>query len=271
MKRNLVILLICVIVFFTMCLSSCTIDLCVCGQLDTEAELTVLNCNMCSDHPTTIKGCHFENDCIDCYWFPFLCGCYGNDFTGNEEIGKASCPIPSIVFCGFDFTLLECYGTNLEKKDHNTDIETSNVVEATEGVDYTIDRVVIRVNDEDIELGKNFSIEANIETLLSLIMLQSEVEIKYFVEYTALKELHSVELNCEFEYDSMADFSKNFTRKVNVKAGNIQETYGEPNYKSENIKPGKHIITATASLNMYEILALEDMTNFYFRAYGYED
>lgn len=276
MRRFLVIFLIFTLLASIILMSSCNeSDSCTCvkdHRVPTYCggELGVSCVGESCDKEVEVSGCHINNNCIDCYWFPFLFGCYKNDLN---------CMLfPSCVVFGFDFTLLEFYSYNIVDMEP-TDIEKRNVVKAVEGVDYIIDSVIIMVDDKQVKLNGNHlgqgglngeNIKDDISTILGLIMLYREAEIKFFVEYTVLTELNLAELHCEFEYDGL-DFSKNLTRSVTTKVGNVPESYGDPNYISKNIKPGKHIITATASLNMYEILALENMTNFYFVAYTYEN
>ncbi|MBR5632907.1 MAG: hypothetical protein IKW68_02925, partial [Clostridia bacterium] len=194
MKRNLIIAIFFAVLFVGLCLMSCTCE--------GNANLTVFkaDCSGNTDDEVTLNGCHVENSCIDCYWFPMANGCYGNEFTANEYF--SGCMPPSCVVCGFDCTLMECYGTG---KDEGTNYEPRPVRTAIEGVDYTIDNIIVMVDDEVTEFGDGNLDLDDLERVLHLMLLREAVTIRIYVEYTAINELHSAEFSCDFQYRSSAD------------------------------------------------------------------
>ena len=99
--------------------------------------------------------------------------------------------------------------------------------------------------------------------------MQEAVTLEFFVEYTALKELQSVSFECEFQYGAAGEVFKSFDEGVYVKRGNVPSYYGEQNWKSSNIMPGKHILSATIELDAYELIALDNILPWKFVAYTY--
>ena len=248
MKRILIICLFFLSAFGLLCFVSCT---CNCdAELETEEK--------------TLTGCHIDNSCVDCYWFPGACGKFPNDFSNNAYY--VGCSPQSCVVCGFDCTLLECYQ---QPSEEGNDVETRSVVTAVEGVDYRIDKITFRVDNEIVELDDGDLSIDDIQLLIELLNLKEAVAVHFYVEYTAYTELHSVDLYCDFDYNVIGENLNNFRDSVHAKRGNIGEYYGQDNYRSKNLKPGKHMIYATVSFNAYELLALEGFSNFSFSAYTY--
>ncbi len=262
MKRNLIIAIFFAVLFVGLCLMSCTCE--------GNASLTVpkAGCGGTScfteEGEVTLNGCHVENSCIDCYWFPMANGCYGNEFTSNKYF--EGCLPPSCVVCGFDCTLLECYGTG---KDEGTNFEDRPVRLAVEGVDYTIDRFIVAVDDEVTEFEDGEINLDDLEQLIKILILREAVTLRFYVEYTALTELHSAEFDCDFLYGSAGEVFTNFNDGAHIKMGNVPEYLGENNWKSDNIKPGKHLMTSIEELNAYELELLKEISNWRFTAYTY--
>ena len=258
MKRNLIIAVIFAVLFVGLCLMSCTCE----GN--TEKTVFKADCGGNTNEQETLNGCHLNNSCVDCYWFPMANGCYGNEFTENEYF--SGCMPPSCVVCGFDCTLVECYGTG---KDEGTNYEDRPVRTAVNGVDYTIDSFVVAVDDQVQEFRDGKINWEDLEEFIKIIMLDDAATIRFYVEYTAINELHSAEFVCDFQYGSAGEVFTNFTDGVRIKMGNVTEYVGENNWKSDNIQPGKHMMTAIVNLNAYELMALENMPNWSFTAYAY--
>ena len=246
MKRILIICLFFLSALGILCLVSCT---CNDAELETEEK--------------TLTGCHVDNSCVDCYWFPNACGMFPNDFSDHTYYLGCS---KSCVVCGFDCTLLECYQPPAEG---GNDEETRSVVPAVEGIDYSVDKITFRVDNEIVELDDGDLSFDDIQLLIELINLKEAATVYFYVEYTAYVELHSVELYCDFDYNAIGETLNSFCDFVHAKRGNVAENYGQKNYKSKNLKPGKHMIHAVVSFNAYELLALEGFSDFSFSACTY--
>lgn len=256
MKRILIITSFFVLIFGLLCVTSCACD---CNE-----TITVENTN--TGQPETFEGCY--NSCIDCYWYPKMCGCYENDLQNDYFRG---CMPSSCVVCGCDLTLLECYR---KSDDKGTDVETRQITAAAEDVNYVIDKMTVIVNGnvkEFYDVGMNWDdISDAILKFISLMNLETAAQVEFHIEYTALTELHSAEFEAYFEYNDVMDMLNNTLKKVSVKQGNGDKSYaGESNLKSKNIQPGKHIMSVTASLNMYEVIGLKDISNAIFSAKAY--
>lgn len=269
MKRILIITLFFVFAFSALCLVSC--------DCKNDVSMTVGKqtcsgpfCYSSSGEFETLTGCHHQSDCIDCYWFPCAFGCYSNDCT--EMKGWEGCAPPSCVVCGFDLTLLECYG---DDGAHGTDEETRHVKPAKKGVDYRIDSIKVVVND-DLETLKEFvagdlnmsEMDDFLMEIVALINLKEATKVDFYVEYTALTELNKVEFGVDIIYKGY-DW-KNYTNGAYAEAGNIINL-GQENLKSQNIPVGKHFLHATVSLNVYELLQFDGFSNIKFVAYAYEE
>ena len=249
MKRVLIIVSFFAIIFGAFCITSCA--------KHESKTITVEKYNMCSGtgRTETFEGTY--HSCSGTYRYTGMCGCYENDLHSDYFEG---CMPSSCVVCGYDLTLLEWYRLT---DDGGTDADTRSTTTAVEGRDYVIDKMTIVVNDnieEFYNVGMNWEdIRDAIMKFVALINLQSAAEVEFYVEYTALTELHSAEFSATFEYDGAMGMLTNTLKNVKATKGNGSKEYvGQDNYKSKNIQPGKHIISATASLNMYEVLALED-------------
>lgn len=261
MKRFWIIFSVIAALFAFLCMGSC--------NCDNDAELTVgtQGCSgfFCYEEngETTLEGCHYKSDKLDCYYFPSACGCYSNEFTDMEYFD--GCMLPSCVICGFDLTLLEWYGHT--ENEEELDIDSREVTAAVEVVDYRIDSFKILVEDELSEFTNG---KFNMEDVILFIQglnLSDVVDIDVYIEYTALTELQSSEFNLNFAYKHDVG---NMSPGIGVKKGNVKAFYGENNYKSRNIKEGKHMIHGTVSLNAYELLNMDlENPSWSFTAYKY--
>lgn len=232
-------------------------------------SLTVATYDSCSaesaNGTASMQGCHIANSCIDCYWFPTACGNYEND------LGTVS-----NVVCGWDCTFGECYGDSAlnsseeESSDFTPNIETRSVVEAQEGVHYTVGKMSVRMYDGELKGFEDGSLDNwdDLKSLIGLIsMTGEETEIQLTLEYTALKELSGVVFSGDVIYDGYN--WTNYTHGFNMKDGNGANS-SETQAKL-NIQPGKHVINAVISLNFYEMAQLQDITNITFTAYTYSE
>ena len=272
MKRIVVISAIGAIALFLLLATSCTACGCTCDTVEGGPAFTQTCSPLSPGSPTPTPseggcgGLHVTCDCLDCYWFPMLCGCYPNELSTNAYFGN--CAMPSCVVCGYDLTFLECYGSSTPE---GTDVDNRAVRDAIEGQDYRIDSFRIIVNDEAQELDDGRFTSEDIRLLIGLINLKELVTVEIYVEYTALTELHSATLAGEFDYGSAGEIISNFTDGFEVVRGNVKERYGEKNMHSKNLQPGKHMIHTVFSLDTYECLALEDITFIEMTAKAYSD
>ena len=263
MKRFFVIFTFFVLAFSIMVLSSCN------GGADcTELNTARLDCRG-SLVPVTTKGCscHIDSCFIDdspydLIWYPFTLGCYDS----------GSCSCGSFVVLGVDFSLLECYGRGISTfEDPLSNLETREVVTAVEGEHYTIDRVSITVDNQTMSFYEDVNslddLDAFMYDFIKLLNLKTATEIQFCVEYTALTELHSVRIKSQFEYNN--DLQHTFG--VNKYMGNNANDETAPTLKSKNIQPGKHVIVATASLDIYEVLSLEGISDIELIVKAYEE
>ncbi len=273
MKRNLMIAAVFSAIFLMLCMAGCSggDEGCGCGSLTVKTYNKDL-CS-CSDPvesgKTELSGCHFENSSIDFYWFPTACGYFGND------LGGISC-----VACGLDFTFLEFYGDKavenvVDPEDFVSNVEERRVISAVENVDYTVDRVEIRMDEGDFEVFTDgeLKLEDFLAFLKSFATVSKEVEIYATVQYTALTELHSVMYNGSFVYDGIGSTFANYASGFKNINGNTVEYNSSVDtvQKSLNIQPGKHVITASVKLNVFELLELKDINNLYFAAKKYAE
>lgn len=262
MKRVLIISLFFGALFALLCLTGCGggPDQCYCGPDSLTVEGFDVEMCSCDDAVSLgffeLSGCRMATSCIDCYCFPTACGYYENDLDSISH-----------VVCGWDCTFWECYGDPSVgiPSDGISNVETRRTVSAEEGIHYRIDKVSLRLDTGDFETFTDDHINA--DDILALIagisMVGDEAKIQLTVEYTALTELSSAYLSGDFIYKSY-EFN-NFSSGFSASQGNT----GRETEKCLNIQPGKHTITSIVSLNMYEILALENITNIEFSASAY--
>lgn len=260
MKRILIIVSFFAVIFGAFCITSCA--------RHESKTITVEKYNMCSGtgRTETFEGRY--NSCSGSYRYTKMCGCYENDLQSDYFEG---CMPSSCVVCGCDLTLMEWYRLT---DDNGTDADMRSTATAVEGRDYVINKMTVVVGDhieEFYDVGMNWDdISDAMIKFISLINLETAADVEFYVEYTALTELHSAEFSASFVYDGGMSILNNTLKGVRAGMGNADKEYvGQDNYKSKNIQPGKHIISATASFNMYELLALEDITNVYFSVVTY--
>lgn len=269
MKRALFIVFVFVFLICVTFMTSCACD--VCSTLTVKEIDSECNAGPCSRYiigEKELEGIHVENSCIDCFWAPFAFGCYSNEMTEAatkphnrfDKYYTDSCP--SCVACGFDFTFFECYGDD-HTKFHGSDHDTRKVVQAVNGEHYVIDKFTVVVNDhiEEYEGG----LVSDFAQLIALINLKEAVNIKFYVEFTALTELHSAEFSTTLIYkeNSLED---SFDEGFKTRLGNESTS----SLKSKCIQPGKHIMQGVISLNMYEAMRLEDIPGYVLDVYTYE-
>lgn len=261
MKRIIVIISFFAIIFGVIILSSCNSKMeCV------EIVVPRVACDS-SYKPTTIRGCacYKESCAIDdspyaFYWFPFTLGCYGNDTECSR----------SPVILGVDLMLLECYGKgHVGDYDPLSNREERKIIDAVEGVHYKIDRITLTVDNHVADFGDitTDEIPAIVYEFIKKFHLETAAEIQFCVEYTALTELHSIRMKSTFDYSN--DLQHTFG--VNKYMGNnpLDETVDA--LKSNNILPGKHVLVATVSLDMYEVLSLEGISELELYVKAYEE
>ena len=273
MKRIGFIVCVFALLFSVLCMCSCSVE-CVDDYVawDFTSECGPYDCGHTSG-PTELSGLHINDDCVglDCYWFPTVCGCYSNAFTDTHMSGVGaygdyrSCAAgcSSCVIFGFDLTLFECYGDSLGII--NSSIDYRYVVDAVEGVDYRIDKVRVTVNDHTKEFSDDIFTGEEVFKFIELLNLGTASEVSFCVEYTALKELHSANLQCDFSYNN--DIFTNRPYGVDKTVGNE----GNDAYKYKNIQPGKHIIYANAKFKAGDLLQLKNIGNLYFTVRTYEE